>query len=146
MGGENDKKFKKLKCKDGYMQDVFAVAQDIVTKDDLEHMRKALKQARDDIDAKMAKRIIGFVGTAIVAGAATAAAFVFAPYIAPLIAGKAVAGLSGAALTSASLAFVGGGALAAGGLEWPVARRLSQEAERCLAPLVAPQHPRPWQR
>ncbi len=115
LGGENDKKFKKLKCKDGYMQDVFAVAQDIVTKDDLEHMRKALKQARDDIDAKMAKRIIGFVGTAIVAGAATAAAFVFAPYIAPLIAGKAVAGLSGAALTSASLAFVGGGALAAGG-------------------------------
>lgn len=116
LGVEGDKEFKKLKCKDGYMQDVFAVSQDIVSKGDLERMDKALKQARADIDAKMAKRVVGFVGTAIVAGAATVAAFVFAPYIAPLIAGKAVAGLSGAALTSASLAFVGGGALAAGGL------------------------------
>ncbi|MFR5091960.1 MAG: hypothetical protein ACLTDR_08055 [Adlercreutzia equolifaciens] len=116
LGAEGDKEFKKLKCKDGYMQDVFAVSQDIVSKGDLERMDKALKHARADIDAKMAKRVVGFVGTAIVAGAATVAAFVFAPYIAPLIAGKAVAGLSGAALTSASLAFVGGGALAAGGL------------------------------
>lgn len=116
LGGESDKEFKRLKCKDDYMQDVFAVSQDIVSKNDLERMDKALKQAGADIDAKMAKRVVGFVGTAIVAGAATVAAFVFAPYIAPLIAGKAVAGLSGAALTSASLAFVGGGALAAGGL------------------------------
>ena len=97
------------------MQDVFASSQSTVTKNDLDGMRKALKQAQGDIDAKMAKRVVGFVGTAIVAGAATVVAFVFAPYIAPLIAGKAVAGLSGAALTSASLAFVGGGALAAGG-------------------------------
>lgn len=116
LGGENDKEFKRLKCKDGYMQNVFASSQSIVTEDDLDGMRKALKQAHGDIDAKMAKRVVGFVGTAIIAGAATVAAFVFAPYIAPLIAGKAVAGLSGAALTSASLAFVGGGALAAGGL------------------------------
>lgn len=116
LGGESDREFKKLNCKGGYMRDVFAASQDIIAKDDLERMGKALKQARADIDAKMAKRIVGFVGTAIVAGAATVVAFVFAPYIAPLIAGKAVAGLSGAALTSASLAFVGGGALAAGGL------------------------------
>lgn len=116
LGGENDKEYKKLKLNSEYMQDVFAVSQSIVTKDDLFKMRKALKQARGDIDAKMAKRVVGFVGTTLVAGAATVAAFIFAPYIAPLIAGKAVAGLSGAALTSASLAFVGGGALAAGGL------------------------------
>lgn len=38
-------------------------------------------------------------------------AFVFAPGIATLIAGEAVVGLHGAALTSASLAFVGGGVL-----------------------------------
>lgn len=116
LGGENDKEYQRLKLKDGYMQDVFATSQNIVTKDDLDKMRKALKQAQGDIDARMAKRIVGFVGTTLVAGAATVAAFIFAPYIAPLIAGKAVAGLSGAALTSASLAFVGGGALAAGGL------------------------------
>ena len=49
-----------------------------------------------------------------------AAAFVFAPIIAPVAAGalfaETVAGLSGAALTSASLAAFGGGAIAAGGL------------------------------
>lgn len=116
LGGDNDKVFRKLKLNGDYMQDVFAVSQNIVTKDDLDKMRKALKQAQGDIDAKMAKRVVGFVGTTLVAGAATVAAFIFAPYIAPIIAGKAVAGLSGAALTSASLAFVGGGALAAGGL------------------------------
>lgn len=43
-------------------------------------------------------------------------AYIFAPIIAPVIAGEVVAGLSGAALTSASLAVVGGGSLAAGGL------------------------------
>ncbi len=40
LGGENDREFKKLKCKDGYMQDVFAVSQDIVSKGDLERMGK----------------------------------------------------------------------------------------------------------
>ena len=56
---------------------------------------------------------------ALALGTAGAAAFL-APIIAPVLAttffGSAVAGLSGAALTSASLALFGGGALAAGGL------------------------------
>ena len=85
LGGENDKEYQRLKLKDGYMQDVFATSQNIVTKDDLDKMRKALKQAQGDIDARMAKRIVGFVGTTLVAGAATVAAFIFAPYIAPLL-------------------------------------------------------------
>ena len=55
-----------------------------------------------------------------VAVAATVAtggvAAVAAPAIATVLAGEAVVGLSGAALTSASLAWVGGGSLAAGGL------------------------------
>ena len=61
--------------------------------------------------------------TIIVAGVAGVAAvltgglaYAFAPGIAALIAGDAVVGLHGAALTSASLAFVGGGSLATGGL------------------------------
>ena len=40
----------------------------------------------------------------------------FAPQIAVALAGEAVAGLYGAALTNASLALLGGGSLAAGGL------------------------------
>ena len=43
-------------------------------------------------------------------------AWTFAPQIAVILAGETVAGLSGAALTSASLAAIGGGSLAAGGL------------------------------
>jgi len=43
-------------------------------------------------------------------------AAVAAPAVATVLAGEAVVGLSGAALTSASLAWVGGGSLAAGGL------------------------------
>ena len=52
----------------------------------------------------------------VVTAATGGAAYAFAPLIAPMIAGEAVAGLSGAALTSASLAAIGGGSLAAGGL------------------------------
>ena len=52
-------------------------------------------------------------GTAVVAGGA---AFAFAPAIAVALAGGAFPGLYGAALTNASLAFFGGGSLAAGGL------------------------------
>lgn len=116
LGGKPDKRFKDLECSTGYMTEVFTAMQSVVSKEDLKGLRKSLKKAEGAIDAKIAKNVAAFVGTGVFAGAATVAAFVFAPYIAPFIAGKAVAGLSGAALTSASLAFVGGGSLAAGGL------------------------------
>lgn len=70
--------------------------------------------------AKRAKRVVGALGTGVLTlGSAGAAAFlapVIAPFLATTFFGSAVAGLSGAALTSASLALFGGGALAAGGL------------------------------
>ena len=116
LGGNSDKEFKGLKFENDYMLDTFCCSQSVVGKDDLESLRKAMKHAEGEIDAKLAKNVAKLVGTVVIATAATVAAFVFAPFIAPFIAGEAVAGLSGAALTSASLAFVGGGALAAGGL------------------------------
>lgn len=62
-------------------------------------------------------RVVAGAGVVAALGIATGGlAYAFAPTIAPLLAGEAVAGLSGAALTSASLATVGGGSLAAGGL------------------------------
>ncbi len=88
LGGENDKEYKKLKLNGGYMQNVFAASQSIVTKDDLDKMHKALKRAQGDIDAKMAKRVAGFVGTTLLAGAVTVAAFIFAPYILPSLQGR----------------------------------------------------------
>lgn len=116
LGGESDKEFKGLKFESDYMLDIFCCSQDVIDKADLEALRKAMKHAEGEIDAKLAKNMAKAVGTVVIAAAATVVAFVFAPLIAPFLAGEAVAGLSGAALTSASLAFVGGGALAAGGL------------------------------
>ena len=54
--------------------------------------------------------------TAIVTVVAIATAGAFAPAIAVALVGSNFAGLSGAALTSACLAYLGGGAIAAGGL------------------------------
>lgn len=116
MGNDLDKKAKGLKFEDDYMLSVFCDSQNTISAGDIKSLRKGMKHAEGEIDARLAKNIAKFVGTAMFATAATVLAFVFAPYIAPVIAGEAVAGLSGAALTSASLAFVGGGALAAGGL------------------------------
>lgn len=115
LGGGNDKAYKSLKMGSDYMADVFAESQSVVGKTDISDLRKAYKRAKADINASTSKNALKVAGTIVVVGVAAGAAFVFAPLIAPLIAGEAVAGLSGAALTSASLAFVGGGALAAGG-------------------------------
>lgn len=116
LGGNSDKEFKGLKFENDYMLDTFCCSQSVVSKDGLESLRKGMKHAEGEVDARLAKNVAKVVGTVVFATAATLVAFVFAPFIAPFIAGEAVAGLSGAALTSASLAFVGGGALAAGGL------------------------------
>lgn len=88
-------------------------------KSPVQQTAKALNKNIGVLNGSRTKKIVGAAGTAAIAVATGGAAFtlapVIAPVIAPLFAGSAVAGLSGAALTSASLAAVGGGALAAGG-------------------------------
>lgn len=116
LSSSDRNKFRGLKFESDYMLDVFAACQIVVSRDDIRSLRKSMKRAERDIDSRFIKTTLKLVGSAAVVVVATGAAFVFAPLIAPLIAGEAVAGLSGAALTSASLAFVGGGSLAAGGL------------------------------
>ena len=78
--------------------------------------RKAVIKETSAIKGVKKAVLAGCVGIGVVAVATGGAAYVFAPAIAPILAGPSVAGLSGAALTSASLAAVGGGSLAAGGL------------------------------
>ncbi len=56
------------------------------------------------------KVIVGTVGTTAAAILTSGLAYAYAPAIAVAIAGESAAGLSGAALVSYSLAFVGGGA------------------------------------
>ena len=63
---------------------------------------------------KNAFKSIAITAGVVIAAIATAGAF--APAIAVALVGSNFAGLSGAALTSACLAYLGGGAIAAGGL------------------------------
>lgn len=107
---------KKLTLSQTWLTDVFTADQDVIDSDTL----KRLKSARTSYDRWLSGTYTKWAVRGAAAVAATVAtggvAAVAAPAIATVLAGEAVVGLSGAALTSASLAWVGGGSLAAGGL------------------------------
>ncbi len=116
LGRSEDKDFKKLKLESSYIEEQFIRRQTIVSQAEVDAIVKAYSKYVGYVSGSTKNIIIG-AGAAIVAAVATGgAALTFAPGIAAAIAGEAVVGLHGAALTSASLAFVGGGSLAAGGL------------------------------
>ena len=116
LGCADDKKFKKLKLESNYIKDQFIRRQTIATQSEVDSIAKAYSKYKGYVSGSTRGKIIG-VGVVAVASVATGGvALTFAPGIAAAIAGEAVVGLHGAALTSASLAFVGGGSLAAGGL------------------------------
>ena len=111
-----DKKYK-VKLNSKYCEDIFAKEQHIISVTEFMNIIKYYIHCYNNIlQNKKTKTIVGISATAVATAITGGAGFVFAPQIATLIAGKAVVGLSGAALTSASLAFVGGGSLAVGGL------------------------------
>lgn len=116
LGPELDSKYKKLKRSANYIDDCFARKQTIVSQGEIDAIRDAYKKYKGVIDGSRDGNIIKGVAVVVDAAAAGGMAFVFAPGIAVALAGEAVVGLHGAALTSASLAFVGGGSLVAGGL------------------------------
>lgn len=99
-----------------YLRKVLPAKQDALTSREV----KSILASRDSYERRLtgstAKALAGGVAVVAVTAATGGAVYAFAPLIAPIIAGEAVAGLSGAALTSASLAAIGGGSLAAGGL------------------------------
>ena len=99
-----------------WLTDVFVAEQDVIDA----ALLKRLKGAQQSYDRWLSGTYTKWALRGAVAVAATVAtggvAAVAAPVIATVLAGEAVVGLSGAALTSASLAWVGGGSLAAGGL------------------------------
>ena len=112
LHGDNDKLYKGLKFSSGYLEEVFCNRQSVVSKKELAKFDKAVNGAFGRLDGAVTKRVMGAAGTVVVVVATGGLAFSFAPAIAPAL---AAAALHGAALTSASLAFLGGGALAAGG-------------------------------
>lgn len=116
LGAEEDKSFKKLKLKTNYLSDVFCKGQDYIDVKDVEAIQKAYTNAVGTVTGNRKKVAAAAVVTLAATAATAGGALFFAPEIAVLIAGDAVVGLSGAALTSASLAFVGGGSLAVGGM------------------------------
>lgn len=118
LHGDNDKLYKGLKLGSGYLEEVFCNRQSVVSEKELAKLDKAVNGARGRLDGAVTKRVVGAAGTVIVVVATGGLAFYFAPAIAPTLAaalGLEAAALHGAALTSASLAFLGGGAIAAGG-------------------------------
>ncbi len=116
LGGDDDGDYKKLKRQYDYVPDQFIRRQTIASQAELDTILKTYKKYTDYMTGKTMKTItsigVGTAATALTGGLA----LTFAPGIAAMIAGEAVVGLHGAALTSASLAFVGGGSIAAGGL------------------------------
>ena len=102
----------KARVKTDYLGDVFCKGQNYIGNTDVKAIQKAYTYAIGTITGNRKRVAAAAVATLAVTAATAGGALFFAPEIAVLIAGDAVVGLSGAALTSASLAFVGGGSLA----------------------------------
>lgn len=115
LGTENDSAYSKLKFDAKTVETVFLKKQGIVKFSQWKDIRSAYSKHYGMISGNTQNTVLGVGISALVVLATGGLASVFAPQIAVVLAGEAVAGLHGAALTSASLAFVGGGALAAGG-------------------------------
>lgn len=114
---DSDKElFKGIKYSGKYVYDDFANGQKLVSKSMIDDIAKNYKGYVYKLKDTGKKAAIGVAATVGVTALTGGLALVFAPEIAVVLAGEAVAGLSGAALTNAALATMGGGALAAGGL------------------------------
>ena len=114
--GDWEKRLKDVKYKYDYAEKDFPNAQSVINKKKIDEVEKTYKHFMSLLTGSRIKKVIIAGGAVVVTVATAGTAYLLAPVIAPVIAGEAVAGLSGAALTSASLAAVGGGSLAAGGL------------------------------
>lgn len=116
LGKNDDKQYQKLKYDSQikYLKE-FVASVGYVTADDVERYEKMYNRAIN-IGSGKKQKIVTTVVSVLAVGAITAAtAGAFAGPIAVTLFGSQFAGLSGAALTSACLAFAGGGAIAAGG-------------------------------
>ena len=115
LNSENDKEYKGLKIEADYIKEHYVRRQTVVTQKDTENIRKIFKHYIGIISGSTKNVMLGAGSAGIVAVAAGAAAFTFAPGIAVAIMGNSFVGLHGVALTNASLAALGGGSIAAGG-------------------------------
>lgn len=115
VGKDSDKHYKKLRYKDQtqFLKE-FVKATGGMDPNFIERFKKAYQKSFNKLSGKVQKVALGAVSVVAVAAAGAATAGVFAGPIAVSLFGGNFA-LHGAALTSASLAFAGGGTIAAGG-------------------------------
>ncbi|MCR4813935.1 MAG: hypothetical protein K5879_03820 [Lachnospiraceae bacterium] len=111
---EKWKKYKKLRLKKDYIKEVFVERQTYFTEKDVREIKHEFRRASGIVTGTKKAMIITAAGTVAIACVTGGIALIFAPEIAAgLVGGE---GLYGAALYSHSLAVLGGGSLAAGGL------------------------------
>ena len=115
IGSEFDRAYSRLKYDDKNNGKDYLTYQNFVTEKEWHSISRNYDKCYRIVSGSANKMAWGVGITAAVIALTGGLATIFAPQIAVLLAGEAVAGLHGAALTSASLAFVGGGAVAAGG-------------------------------
>ena len=114
---DEDAKIKKYKLRTDYYKNIFRIKQKCLSIESFDKILKTYnKYNKNVLHSRTKKLLIGASATTTITLITGGLGLVFAPKIAIAIAGESVVGLHGAALTSASLAFVGGGSLAAGGL------------------------------
>ena len=114
---EKVKEYKNLKPTNySYLKEDFCAKQTLIDEKEINGLLKTYNKQYGYISDKGAKTAVGVVGAVAVTAATAGTAFVFAPSIAVALVGNLFGGLYGAALTNASLALLGGGAIAAGGL------------------------------
>ena len=114
---KSSKLWKHLSLRGDYMSEEFCHHQMVVDSALLRKMIQTFNRNIGRLSGQPAKVAMAVAATSVAAVASGGLASFFAPSIAVMLAGGNVAaGLSGAALVNASLAFIGGGSLAAGGL------------------------------
>ncbi len=99
---------------DNYLDSMFCG--NYYTKGYIKRLRKCYDKVLREMNEVLKTVLTTVTITSVIALVAVITAGVFAPAIAVALVGSNFAGLSGAALTSACLAYLGGGAVAAGGL------------------------------
>ena len=98
---------------DKYLDDIFC--EEYCPKGYIKRLRKCYDNVLGELNEVLKNVVTGLAVTAVVSVVIVATAGVFAPSIAVALVGSNFVGLHGAALTSACLAYLGGGAIAAGG-------------------------------
>jgi hypothetical protein len=115
IDNEKANKYRKLKYNSDYLMEQFVTKQAVVGLQDIKKLRQTYKKYCRIISGSTRSIVAGAIGTTVLVFVTGGVALTMAPEIAVVLVGGGTE-LSGVALTNYSLAAIGGGSLAAGGL------------------------------